>query len=55
MKASESCKKELRRKIKSLYKSFYDYTDDNNPFGDPDLNKPFIWVKKIEKMRRNDM
>jgi hypothetical protein len=55
MKGSEFDKEELRRKIKGLYKSFYDYTDDNNPFGDPDLSKPFIWVKKIEKMRSNDM
>lgn len=55
MKASEYDREELRRKVKALYKSFYDYTDDNNPFGDPDLSKPFVWVKKIEKMRRNDM
>jgi hypothetical protein len=33
-----------------LLRSSYNYTDDNNPFGDPDLSKPFIWHKKIEKL-----
>ena len=44
-------KEESRKKIRALLQSFYGYTDDNNPFGDPDLSKPFVWNKKIEKMR----
>jgi len=44
-------KEEGRKKIRALLQSFYGYTDDNNPFGDPDLSKPFIWHKKIQKMR----
>jgi len=41
---------EIRKKIRFLLRSSYGYTDDNNPFGDPDLSKPFIWHKKIEKL-----
>ncbi len=44
-------KDEGRKKIRALLQSFYGYTDDNNPFGDPDLSKPYIWHKKIQKMR----
>jgi hypothetical protein len=44
-------KEDARKKIRALFKTFYDYTDDNNPFGDPELSKPFIWHKKIEKLR----
>lgn len=52
MKPSEEYEKEEgRKKIRALLQSFYCYTDDNNPFGDPDLSKPFIWHKKIQKMR----
>ena len=44
-------KEEGRKKVRALLQSFYGYTDDNNPFGDPDLSKPFVWHKKILKMR----
>jgi hypothetical protein len=46
---------ELRRKVRALIKSFYGYTDDENPFGDPDLSKPFIWTQKIHKMRSRNL
>jgi hypothetical protein len=49
--SDESEKEEGRKKVRALLQSFYGYTDDNNPFGDPDLSKPFIWHKKIQKMR----
>lgn len=26
-----------------------EYTDEANPFGDPNFSKPFVWGKKIEK------
>lgn len=40
---------DLRKKIKILLKNLYGYTDENNPFGDPNLTKPFIWKKKNQK------
>jgi hypothetical protein len=46
---------DLRRKVRALLKSFYGYTDDNNPFGDPELSKPFIWNTKIKKMRADGL
>ena len=39
----------LRKKIKLLIKTLYGYTDENNPFGDPNLSKVFIWHKKNQK------
>ena len=42
---------EVRKRIRALFKTFYGYTDDNNPFGDPELSKPFIWKKKILKLK----
>lgn len=46
---------DLRKKIRALLKSFYGYTDDNNPFGDPELSKPFVWHNKVKKMRYNGL
>jgi hypothetical protein len=46
---------DVRKKVKALFKTFYDYTDENNPFGDPDLSKPFIWHKKVDKLRSKGM
>lgn len=48
-------KEEGRKKVRALLQSFYGYTDDNNPFGDPDLSRPFIWHKKIQKMRNKGL
>ncbi len=48
-------KEEGRKKVRALLQSFYGYTDDNNPFGDPDLSKPFVWHKKIQKMRNKGL
>lgn len=39
----------LLKKNQVLLKSLYDYSDDNNPFGDPNLSKPFFWLKKNQK------
>lgn len=39
----------LRKKVKILIKNLYGYTDENNPFGDPNLTKPFTWEKKNQK------
>ena len=39
----------LRKNVKLLIKNLYGYTDENNPFGDPNLTKPFIWEKKNQK------
>ena len=49
-------KEDLRVKIQDTLKRVFNYTDDNNPFGDPNLSKPFIWYKKndfLEKKRMN--
>ena len=48
---SEGDCEEVRKRIKALFKTFYGYTDDNNPFGDPELSKPFFWKKKIEALK----
>lgn len=45
---------ELNQKIKVLLQSIYGYTDDNNPFGDTQLSKPFIWHKKRAKYFTKD-
>ena len=46
---------EIRKKVRALLKSFYGYADDNNPFGDTELSKPFVWHKKYQKMRNNGL
>jgi hypothetical protein len=46
---------DVRKRIRALLKSFYGYTDDNNPFGDPELSMPFVWHSKIKKMRYNGL
>ena len=48
--SEEECD-EIRKRIRALFKTFYGYTDDNNPFGDPELSKPFFWKKKIQKLK----
>lgn len=45
---------EISQKIKVLIQNIYGYTNDNNPFGDPELSKPFIWHKKRAKYFNKD-
>ena len=47
----ENTNEEIRKEIKHILKELYNYRDDNNPFGDNELSKPFIWLKKIESLK----
>lgn len=49
----ESQQEETRRKVHNLLKTMYNYDDNNNPFGDPNLSKPFIWMKKFESYSKS--
>lgn len=46
----ENTREETRKRVKQLLLSEFNYTDDNNPFGDPELSKPFVWRAKIDKL-----
>lgn len=46
----ENTREETRKRVKQLLLTEFNYTDDNNPFGDPELSKPFVWRAKIEKL-----
>ena len=45
---SNNFSEDFQKKVQLLIKSLYGYTDENNPFGDPNLSTPFVWVKKSE-------
>ena len=45
---SNNFSNDFQKKVQLLIKSLYGYTDENNPFGDPNLSTPFVWVKKSE-------
>lgn len=51
----ENSKEEIRIKVKKLLKELYNYTDDNNPFGDPELSKPFVWEAKIKSLSKKGL
>ena len=51
----ENTREETRKKVKQVLRETYGYTDDNNPFGDPELSKPFIWQAKIDKFAKKGL
>lgn len=48
----ESIKETIRKEISKILNEKFNYTDDDNPFGDKELTKPFIWIKKIEYLKK---
>eukprot|EP00741_Cyanophora_paradoxa_P022631 tig00021493_g21856.t1 len=46
----EAKRAEKERSSKKEDKSFFGYTNDNNPFGDSNLKEQFVWKKKNEKL-----
>ena len=54
-KQIESSKYEIRKKIAKFLLEQFNYTDDNNPFGDQELSKPFIWEEKINKLTKKGL
>lgn len=43
----------MKRKMerKAAEKELFGYTNDDNPFGDANLTKPFVWKKKWQKLK----
>lgn len=54
-KQIENTKEETRKRVRQLLYDLYGYSDDNNPFGDPELSKPFHWQAKIEKLSKKGL
>ena len=51
-------KKEKKRKKEKKAKKLYEqvgYTNEDNPFGDGDLGRKFVWKKKVEKSAVEEM
>ena len=46
---SENTGDSIRSKSSILIKTLYGYTDENNPFGDPNLSQTFVWDLKNKK------
>ena len=44
--------KKSRKKIEKIAKAL-GYTNESNPFGDPNLLQPFVWFKKLELQSLN--
>ena len=43
--------KKSRKKIEKIAKAL-GYTNESNPFGDPNLLQPFVWFKKLELQKK---
>ena len=43
---NENSEDSIRNKTGILIQALYGYTDENNPFGDPNLSQTFIWELK---------
>ena len=46
---------QVQEKIKKILKDEFNYTDENNPFGDQNLSKPFIWEAKNSFLKQKGL